>query len=257
MIVLISVDLPLPLGPRIATCSPASTVRVKPFRAEAVTALNGHVLEVGRRGDEEEGKIRIEGSIASHSGTGKGSWRPNAALNWPASRLAAPHEDFSRFDAWRAAGLAGEMGYLTDHRGDLRADPRHLLPEARRILCVGKLYNTDAPHTVNGGGQGWISRYAWGADYHEVVQEGLLQLAKRIEALHGEPLAWRACVDTAPLLERSYARAAGLGWIGKNTCLINQQGGSWFFLGELLLSLEFPTRHACARPLRNVPALHR
>src|SRR5581483_1683229 len=83
----------------------------------------------------------------------------------------------------------------------------------------------------------WISRYAWGDDYHDVLRHGLERLAERITERAG-PFEWRACVDTAPLLERSYARMAGLGWIGRNTCLINQQSGSWFFLGELLVSLE-------------------
>jgi epoxyqueuosine reductase len=150
---------------------------------------------------------------------------------------ASPIEDFSRFEAWRESGLAGEMKYLTDHRGELRADPRNLLPEAQTIICVGKLYNT--PRQASGeSASGKISRYAWGeADYHYVLRRNLNQLAARLEDAHGEPFAWRACVDTAPLLERSYAHAAGLGWIGKNTCIINQQIGSWFFLGELLLSV--------------------
>jgi epoxyqueuosine reductase len=151
--------------------------------------------------------------------------------------LAVPHEDFARFEAWRGEGFAGEMNYLTDRRGDVRRDPRHLLPQAASIVCVGKLYNTAQPHTNADGDRGWISRYAWGCDYHEVVRAGLIALAARIRELHGVPFESRVCVDTAPLLERSYARAAGLGWIGKNTCLINQQGGSWFFLGELLLSI--------------------
>ena len=85
--------------------------------------------------------------------------------------------------------------------------------------------------------RGWISRYAWGEDYHDMLRRGLEQLLERIAEAHGEPFASKICVDTAPLLERSYARAAGLGWIGKNTCLINQGQGSWFFLGELLLSI--------------------
>ena len=116
--------------------------------------------------------------------------------------------------------MAGEMTYLTDRRGDLRSDPRHLLPDAESIVCVGKLYNTPQPHTseVKNDDLGWISRYAWGEDYHEVLRKGLEALAGKIAGIHREPFSWRVCVDTAPLLERSYARAAGLGWIGKNSC---------------------------------------
>ena len=151
---------------------------------------------------------------------------------------ALPIGDYVRFDEWRSAGRAGEMAYLTDHRGDLRNDPRHLLPEAQSILCVGKLYNTGVPGTQPDPTQGWISRYAWGnADYHTILRSGLNELSEKIATVHGKPIASRVCVDTAPLLERSYAQAAGLGWIGKNTCLINQAQGSWFFLGELLLSI--------------------
>ena len=152
---------------------------------------------------------------------------------------ALPSEDFDRYEQWREAGMAGEMGYLTDCRGDLRSDPRNLLPEAQSIICVGKLYNTADPGVTNKQ-QASISRYAWGADYHETMRCGLETLVQKIAETHREPFQWRICVDTAPLLERSYARAAGLGWIGKNTCLINQQGGSWFFLGEVLISLPLP-----------------
>ncbi|MDQ2773411.1 MAG: tRNA epoxyqueuosine(34) reductase QueG [Acidobacteriota bacterium] len=151
---------------------------------------------------------------------------------------ALPSADFARFEGWRAQGLAGEMTYLTDRRGDIRSDPRNLLPEAKNILCVGKLYNTSAPHTDGNPDSGWISRYAWGLDYHDILREGLNNLVGRIAEVHAEPFESKICVDTAPLLERSYARAAGLGWIGKNTCLINQQQGSWFFLGEVLLSIR-------------------
>ncbi|MFL6452153.1 MAG: tRNA epoxyqueuosine(34) reductase QueG [Bryobacteraceae bacterium] len=153
---------------------------------------------------------------------------------------ALPLSDYDRFEHWREAGLAGEMTYLTDRRGDLRQDPRHLFPDAKTIICVGKLYNTDQPYSVERPAHevGWISRYAWGADYHDVLRRGLEQLRAKLEEVHGEPFSSRICVDTAPLLERSYAREAGLGWIGRNTCLINQGSGSWFFLGELLTSLE-------------------
>ena len=146
---------------------------------------------------------------------------------------AVPSQDFARFEAWRAAGMAGEMGYLTDRRGDLRQDPRNLLQSAESIICVGKLYNTD--RTL--GGDAGIARYARGNDYHDFMRAGLELLAAKVEERAGFGFEWKICVDTAPLLERSYARMAGLGWIGRNTCLINEQQGSWFLLGELLISL--------------------
>ena len=173
---------------------------------------------------------------------------------------AAPCADFDRFQAWRAAGMAGEMSYLTDRRGDLRSDPRNLLPSAQSILCVGKLYEVPHPHTheIEDPRRGWISRYAWGDDYHDIMRRGLEQLVSRIAELHAEPFDWKICVDTAPLLERSYAGAAGLGWIGKNTCLINQQRGSWFFLAELLLSIplapDMPVADRCGTCSRCIDA---
>ncbi len=173
---------------------------------------------------------------------------------------AGPSEDFVRFDEWRAHGMAGEMSYLTDRRGDLRSDPRNLLPSAQSMVCVGKLYNTALPYSTEplDAGQGWISRYAWGEDYHDVLCKNLEHLVQQIAAHHPEPFESRICVDTAPLLERSYARAAGLGWIGKNTCLINQQSGSWFFLGELLLSIpldcDSPAPERCGTCTRCIDA---
>jgi epoxyqueuosine reductase len=104
---------------------------------------------------------------------------------------------------------------------------------------VGKLYQTPWPYSTqfHDEGRAWISRYAWGDDYHDLLRRGLDRLAARMRERAGA-FEYKVCVDTAPLLERSYARLAGLGWIGKNTCLINQQSGSWFFLGELLVSLD-------------------
>ncbi len=152
---------------------------------------------------------------------------------------ALPSADFAMFSEWRTNSYAGEMAYLTDRRGDLRADPRNLLPSARSILCVGKLYQTEHPLSVEikDARRGWVSRYAWGSDYHDAMRADLERLLAMIRAEHGAPLEAKICVDAAPLLERSYAREAGLGWIGKNTCLINEQQGSWFFLGEILLSI--------------------
>jgi epoxyqueuosine reductase len=153
---------------------------------------------------------------------------------------AQPALHWHRYQHWAARGLAGRMGYLSDHRATLREDPRNLLPSARSLICVGKLYNWPMPYSnrFNDAERGWISRYAWGRDYHHGMRRGLEELVERIKTKVAADFEYRICVDTAPLLERSYARLAGLGWIGKNTCLINQMQGSWFFLGELLISLE-------------------
>jgi epoxyqueuosine reductase len=144
--------------------------------------------------------------------------------------------DSQRYLDWVGRGMAGAMGYLTDRRATVRTDPKLLLSTARSIICVGKLYNGPQPRSteVDEAGLGWISRYAWGDDYHDVLRRGLENLVARLGPDHD----YKICVDTAPLLERSYARQAGLGWIGKNTCLINQEIGSWVFLGEILTSLE-------------------
>ena len=151
-----------------------------------------------------------------------------------------PVPDFARFRDWVDRGLAGEMRYLTDHRADVRNHPEHLLPGVRSIICVGMLYDGPEPYSTEFSDpeRAWISRYAWGEDYHGVIRAKLESLAGKLLEL--DTFRWRACVDTAPLLERSFARRAGLGWIGKNTCLINQQLGSWLFLGELLTTLELP-----------------
>jgi epoxyqueuosine reductase len=153
---------------------------------------------------------------------------------------ALPISDRQRNRAWVDAGFAGAMGYLTDRRADLRDDPRRLLASARSIVCVGRLYNTPWPYSTRYSAPelAWISRYAWGEDYHAVVRRGLERLDAMLRERAGAGFESKIVVDTAPLLERSYARLAGLGWIGKNTCLIHEGGGSWFFLGELLVSVE-------------------
>ncbi len=160
---------------------------------------------------------------------------------------AGPVREAAYYHQWVAEGFAGEMRYLTDRRADLRNDPRNLLPSAKSVLCAGKLYNGPQPYSTQFAAEdlAWISRYAWGDDYHDVLRAGLRRLVDRLAAIYQEPFEWKICVDTAPLLERALARQAGLGWIAKNTCLINQGMGSWFFLGELLLSLDFePDRPA-------------
>jgi epoxyqueuosine reductase len=153
---------------------------------------------------------------------------------------AEPLRESAWYLEWIRRGMAGEMTYLTGQRAALRRDPRSLLPTARSILCVGKLYNGQEPAStrVHDHGRAWISRYAWGEDYHAVVRRGLDLLAAELTTRVSEPFEWRAAVDAEPLLQRAYARRAGLGWIGNNCCLINQASGSWFFLGALLVSLD-------------------
>jgi epoxyqueuosine reductase len=123
------------------------------------------------------------------------------------------------------------MSYLTDHRAHLRSDPRLILQSARSIISLGKLYNTTGPDDPA------IARYAQARDYHDSLRSRCEGLVELLRAHFGEA-DYRICIDTAPLLERSYARMAGLGWIGRNTCLINEGLGSWIFLAEILTSLE-------------------
>jgi epoxyqueuosine reductase len=151
---------------------------------------------------------------------------------------AEPAPESAYYAEWVRGGMAGEMSYLTGRRGEIQIDPRELLPSARSIVCAGKLYNGPQPYSTEFTSEerAWISRYAWGGDYHDVLRAGLERLAMKLSAL--VRFDWKICVDTAPLLERAYARRAGLGWIGKNTMLIREGQGSWFFLGELLTSLD-------------------
>ena len=162
----------------------------------------------------------------------------NCGFDLAGIAAAAPMPEADHYLDWVRRGFAGEMGYLTDHRAEKRRDPRYLLESARSVLVVGQLYNSPAPYsnTVDDTTLGWISRYAWGDDYHNVMRGRLEEVDRQLRARID--CETKICIDTAPLLERPLARAAGLGWIGKNTCLIHQQQGSWFFLGELLTSLD-------------------
>jgi epoxyqueuosine reductase len=156
----------------------------------------------------------------------------------------AAWEDLEFSRQWVERGYGGEMRYLENPKRD---DPRRILPPARSIICVGLIYNADLPHSTEvGNGPGssragepraWISRYAWGKDYHDVMRTKLERLRAAVEAL-AQDVETRAYVDTGPVVERAFARLSGIGWMGKNTCLINQQKGSWFFLGVILTSLE-------------------
>ena len=145
--------------------------------------------------------------------------------------------DREHYLSWLKQGFAGEMGYMS--RAE-RQDLRSLMPEARSIICLGMNYHTDHPlsNECTDPTHGWIARYAWGDDYHQVMRERMEQLVERLRAESGAALRARIYVDTGPLLERAVARAAGIGWVAKNTCVINEGIGSWFFLGAILTDLE-------------------
>jgi len=154
------------------------------------------------------------------------------------------------FADWLRRGFAGEMGYM-ERTAELRRRPEELVPWAKSVVSVGLNYQTadDRPARPTPT-QGWISRYAWGDDYHQLMMRKLENLLGKITALCGdEPTEGRAFVDSGPVLERDFAGVAGLGWIGKNTQLISPKRGSWFFLGELFLSISLaydtPVRDRC------------
>ncbi len=148
-----------------------------------------------------------------------------------------PELDRARYLSWLERGFQGEMKYMEREQ---RRDLRLLLPSVRSVICAGMVYNTPHPKSVEcpDPARGWISRYGWGEDYHLVLRERLEKLLEGLRQAAGVPFDAKICVDTAPLLERAAAQAAGVGWIGKNTCLIREKAGSWFLLGEILTSLE-------------------
>ncbi len=150
--------------------------------------------------------------------------------------------ELERTPEWLARGYAGEMKYLADPR---RCDPQSAMPGIQSAI-VGLLnYNTERPLSTDpalpiddGKRSGWISRYAWGDDYHELLRERLDALVESLRERFTGPFEARAYVDTGPVQERVLAKYAGLGWLGKNTLLLNQMLGSFFFLGVILTTLD-------------------
>ena len=151
---------------------------------------------------------------------------------------------------WLEAGYQGDMAWMAAH-GRKRSRPGELMPGACRVLCLRMDYlpeGTDPVLVLNNPRRAYIARYTLGRDYHKLARKRLARLAKRIESELGGG-RYRAFVDSAPVLERALAERAGLGWIAKNTMLINKQAGSWFFLGEIYTDLPLPadpphsTRH--------------
>ncbi len=148
-----------------------------------------------------------------------------------------PEGDF--FEHWIRSGYAGEMGYLK--KGALkRKEIRRVLPSARSVISCALNYNTEHPLSteVSNNSSGWIARYAWGDDYHDVIKAMLDDLAGYVKSICQQNADTKVYVDTGPVLEKTHAARSGVGWIGKNTCLINQKVGSWFFLGEIITDLE-------------------
>lgn len=155
----------------------------------------------------------------------------------------APVDDLANIEniqEWLDRGYAGEMKYMYDPR---RLDATRVLEGARSAIVVALNYNTPHPYSTqvppsDEEPRGWISRYAWGDDYHEVLGEKLQKLAGAMREEFSEVFRARVYVDTGPIVERVAAKYAGLGWLAKNTCLINEQLGSWLFLGVILTDLE-------------------
>jgi epoxyqueuosine reductase len=152
--------------------------------------------------------------------------------------------ELGHFPAFVDAGHAGEMEYLKarDEAGELkRASLTRVASWARSVVVCAINYNTEQPYSTEcrDAGRGWISRYAWsGTDYHASVMQRLRRMEAALRESAGGDVQTRCYVDTGPLVERVYAKYAGVGWIGKNTCIINEGVGSWLFLGVILTSWE-------------------
>ncbi len=173
--------------------------------------------------------------------TGLTTWALAEGFDVAGVAAAGPSSSTAHLGAWLAAGMHGGMAYMADTALQ-RSDPRHLLEGCRSVLMVAMSYHSSAVASddpVGGEGRVWISRYAWGRDYHRIIKKKLIRIGRRLEETN-PGCGWRAVVDTAPLLEREWAARAGLGWIGKNTMLLNRRFGSELFLGALLTDLEIP-----------------
>lgn len=164
---------------------------------------------------------------------------------------AEQSQTIQRYRQWIENGYAGKMGYLEKHL-PLKEDTRRLLQEAKSVISLAMNYYTiDTPKALaEDPSRGQISRYAWGDDYHDLIRERLLSLVEFIKDTGEKQLKSRVFVDSGPILEREYAQKAKLGWIGKNTNLINWRSGSWYFLAEILVSINLepepePLRGSC------------
>ena len=158
---------------------------------------------------------------------------------------ASDHPELTFFREWLDKGYAGEMAYL-NRSAERRADVRNVMPSARTVIVTATNYNTDRPYSTEctDPSRAHIARYAWGDDYHDVVGARMERLLDWMRATSPEPFDAKAYVDTGPVQERVYAQHAGIGWIGKNTCVISPEKGSWIFLAAIICSLDLE----CDRP---------
>ena len=161
-------------------------------------------------------------------------------------------EGGERLREWQEAGMAADMAYM--HRPvELLSDPRKLQKSAKSVVSLGVSYYP-GDHPENTGGGGRVARYAWGRDYHEVIKGRLFRLRKELEEELGVRIKARGFTDAVPLLERSAAQHAGLGFFGRHSCLINGRLGSYFFIADLIVDLELesdpPSTGTCGRCTR-------
>jgi epoxyqueuosine reductase len=154
---------------------------------------------------------------------------------------AAALPELTALPQWLARGYAGEMRYL-EHTADTRSDIRRFLPTAQSVIVTGSIYFTDSEQPIEAPPDAaQVARYAWGEDYHRVIGERLEALVAWMREVHPDPFDARVFVDKHHVQDRVYALHAGLGWIGKNTCVINPDLGSWFLIGGIACSLPFET----------------
>jgi epoxyqueuosine reductase len=144
-------------------------------------------------------------------------------------------EEAPLLEQWLKSNMHGEMSYMNNHF-DMRLDPRKLVPEAKSVISLLLNYYTDATQRDSRAPK--ISKYAYGEDYHFVVKDKLHEMLNTLEEKIGRSIGGRAFVDSAPVMDKAWAKKSGLGWIGKNANLINKKSGSFFFIAELILDVE-------------------
>ena len=177
--------------------------------------------------------------IATHAVTADQVKTRAAACGFDLCGIAAAGNfpELAYLREWLARGFHGDMHYMA-RSADRRTDIRAVLPSARSVIVLGTVYNTPQPYSTVGRepSRAAVARYAWGDDYHGVIEQRMQRLVEAIRESVGE-FEFRAYVDTGPIQERVFAQYAGLGWIGKNTCLINKTLGSWLFLSAIVCDL--------------------